>query len=996
MTVPLSVHRHGAAIAVGAAGMALAWFSGEASGLLAVLPAVYLCGGESRGILSIAISGLAVGLFFLLPRIDISPDIGIYLRFAAFLAGAIAVGLLIQDSRGREGIDRTGYETRDVVQSIPGLAWTCDADGCLTDMNASARGYLDVPDIRGFRCSHAIHPDDLERTLSLWSRSMEIGEELQVTHRVRGPDGTYRWFRSIAHPKRDLRGKIVRWYGTGIDIDNQKAAEEALRATEANLRSILDNVPGMIGTADSHGGLDYANKRYLDYFRVEMSALAGHDFIDVIHPEEREATMTAWLHAVQTGEPTDFHHRFRRYDGVYRWFHSRVEPAIDRHGKVVRCYGLFTDIDGRKSVEEALRSTERQLRQLVDALPALVWCTTPEGEPCYFNKRLIDYTGMTPDGFEGSESSPRKSLAMRALVHPDDLADQERLCSHSFQAGDSIRTRYRLRRADGVYRWVDARVDPFRDDDGRIVQWYGVCVDVDDSHKAEQALRESERQLGLLIDTIPALVWCCSPIGALSYLNKRMVDYTGMRLNSSDLLADESRPSPTMEAICHPDEIDELRRRWFHSVRTGEAYSMRYRLRRADGVYRWVDARAEPLRDSDGRIAHWYGVCVDVDERQQAEEALRGTERQLRLLIDAIPALVWCATPDGEPSYLNKRIVDFTGMELNSFEHLRGGSLGALARRAIVHPDELAELELFWSHAVQSGAALSMRHRLRRVDGVYRWVELRAEPLLNDDGDIVQWYGVCVDIEDETRMQDELRAAQAKLSRASQAAGLAELSASIAHEVNQPLAAVIANSYACQRWLSTELPNLQRARVTIERIIRDANGAADVVSRIRALFKQTVSTRDAVNLNDVIIEVCNLIGDDVAKKNIVVEVDLERNLPWTLVDRVQMQQVLVNLTRNGIDAMESNTESPKSLLIRSRRDGANEVLVEVRDRGCGVEDVERIFEPFFTTKESGMGMGLAICRSIIEAHDGQLRVTKNEPRGTTLTFTLPAYSGESQ
>jgi PAS domain S-box-containing protein len=521
-------------------------------------------------------------------------------------------------------------------------------------------------------------------------------------------------------------------------------------------------------------------------------------------------------------------------------------------------------------------------------------------------------------------------------------------------------------------------------------------IEIDEQKDTGEALRRSEQQLRLLIDTIPALVWCATPNGAPSYLNKRMVDYTGMTLNSSDALEGGSRPSLTRRAIIHPDELAELERLWFHSVRTGEPFSMRHRLRRADGVYRWVDARAEPLHDSDGHIVHWYGVDVDVDERQQAEDALRGTERQLRLLIDAIPALVWCATPDGEPSYLNKRMIDFTGMALDSFEPLQGGSLGSLARLAIVHPDELAELEQLWSHSVQTGATLSMRHRLRRVDGVYHWVDLRAEPLRNDDGDIVQWYGVCVDIEGETRMEHELRAAQAKLSRASQAASLSELSASIAHEVNQPLAAVIANSHACQRWLSTEPPNLQRARITVERITRDANGAADVVSRIRALFKPTVSTRESVNLNEVITEVRKLIGDDVTKKNINIETELEGSLPSTLVDRVQMQQVLVNLTRNGIDAMESSTEYPKSLLIRSRRNGMNEVLIEVRDRGDGIEDVERIFEPFFTTKENGMGMGLAICRSIIEAHDGQLRATKNEPRGATLAFTLPADSSESQ
>ncbi|MFG1463870.1 PAS domain-containing protein [Xanthobacter sp. DSM 24535] len=522
---------------------------------------------------------------------------------------------------------------------------------------------------------------------------------------------------------------------------------------------------------------------------------------------------------------------------------------------------------------------------------------------------------------------------------------------------------------------------------------YGPTTGSDGQKRTGEAMRSGEHRLRLLIDTIPALVWCATPDGEPSYLNKRMVDYTGRTLDASE---GGGRPSLTRQAIVHPDELAELERLWFHSIRTGEPFRMTHRLRRADGVYRWVDARAEPLHDGDGRIVHWYGVEVDVDDRQQAEEALRDSERQFRLLIDAIPVLVWCATPDGEPSYFNKRMVDFTGITLDSFRHPEGTSLGAIARRALVHPDELAELERLWFHSVQTEVTLSVRHRLRRVDGAYRWVDARAEPLRNDEGAVVQWYCVCVDIEDETRMQDALRATQHKLSRAAQAASLAELSASIAHEVNQPLAAVIANSHACQRWLSTEPPNLHRAQITAERIIRDANGAAAVVCRIRALFKQTISTRVCVDVNEVIAEVCKLIKDDVTRKKIRIETDLEEDLPLIWLDRVQIQQVLVNLARNGIDAMEASAGDAKALVIRSRRKGGSEVLVEVRDCGCGIEDAERIFEPFFTTKESGMGMGLAICRSIIEAHDGRLWATKNQPSGTTFAFTLLAYSGEPQ
>jgi PAS domain S-box-containing protein len=530
---------------------------------------------------------------------------------------------------------------------------------------------------------------------------------------------------------------------------------------------------------------------------------------------------------------------------------------------------------------------------------------------------------------------------------------------------------------------------PTRELNSRVSGWEGTTRSLDDQKTIEGSLRGRAGQPRLLIDAIPALVWCATPDGEPSFFNKRLIDFTGITLDSCAGLKGQTLGVLASRAIVHADEMAELERLWAQSVQTGGALSMRHRLRRVDGVYRWVDLRAEPLRNDDGEIIQWYGVCVDVDDRQKAEEALRRRELQLRLLIDAIPALVWCATPDGEPSYFNKRLIDFTGITLDGVEGLKGDTLGSIARRAIVHLDELAELERLWAQSVQTGGALSMRHRLRRADGVYRWVDLRAEPLRNDDGDIIEWYGVLVDIEEENRIQEALRETQDKLSRASQAASLAELSASIAHEVNQPLAAMVANSHACQRWLSAEPPNLERARVIVERIIRDANSAAEVVSKIRALFKQTAPARISLNLNEVITEVCQLIGENAARKNINIETDLDRHLPPVLVDRVQMQQVLVNLIRNGIDAMESTTDYSKSLLIRSRRDDMNAVLVEVRDRGHGVADPERIFEPFYTTKHNGMGMGLAICRSIIEAHDGRLRVTQNEPGGTTLTFTLP-------
>jgi C4-dicarboxylate-specific signal transduction histidine kinase len=252
----------------------------------------------------------------------------------------------------------------------------------------------------------------------------------------------------------------------------------------------------------------------------------------------------------------------------------------------------------------------------------------------------------------------------------------------------------------------------------------------------------------------------------------------------------------------------------------------------------------------------------------------------------------------------------------------------------------------------------------------------------------VQWYGVSIDIDDEVRAQEGLRRASYKLAQTTQAASLAELSASIAHEVNQPLAAVVANSHACQRWLTAEPPNLERAQKTVERIIRDANSAADVVSRIRALFKQSVETRTRTTLGSVIAEALNLMAEEAVRRRVRLDVDVNRDLPLVALDRVHIQQVLVNLIRNGMDAMESVAhDRVLGLRVRARGDV---VQTEISDRGPGVASPERIFEPFFTTKENGMGMGLAICRSIVESHGGRLWVEKNEPHGATFIFTLPA------
>ena len=264
-----------------------------------------------------------------------------------------------------------------------------------------------------------------------------------------------------------------------------------------------------------------------------------------------------------------------------------------------------------------------------------------------------------------------------------------------------------------------------------------------------------------------------------------------------------------------------------------------------------------------------------------------------------------------------------------------------------------------------------------------------AQAARNVEGGVARWYGLLIDIDDRKNTEEALRNSQARLSRAIQTATVGEFAAAIAHEVNQPLAAVVASGHACLRFLSAQPANIAGAIESAESIVRDGKDAGEVVRRIRALFKRTTVEKSMVNVNDVIGEVLRLLAGEIGKRGVSVNTDLWENAPLVYGDRVQLQHLILNLLLNGMDAMDSVVDRPKRLWIRSSRDGHGQIQIELRDSGVGLKDPGKIFEAFFTTKENGMGMGLAICRSIVEAHQGKLWIAPQEGPGATFCITLP-------
>jgi PAS domain S-box-containing protein len=372
----------------------------------------------------------------------------------------------------------------------------------------------------------------------------------------------------------------------------------------------------------------------------------------------------------------------------------------------------------------------------------------------------------------------------------------------------------------------------------------------------------------------------------------------------------------------------------------------------------------------------------EIAERERAEEALRRSEDRLRLVVDTLPALVWSKLPDGSADFLNQRFREYTGLSVE--EGLGWGWMNAF------HPEDRAEEE--WRAAFAAGEPFEKEARLRRADGAYRWFLLRAAPLRDERGNVVKWYGTTTDIEDRRRAEEALQEAQDKLAHVTRTQAMGELAAAIAHEVNQPLTAIVTNGSFSLRRLESGNPNLDELRAAITEIVNDGTRASAVISRIRGLLMKGAPSRTELDINDVIQDVTILLRNELTRNRVSLRTDLGQDLPRVSADRVQLQQVLINLVMNGIEAMRMVSDRPRELLIKSARhpDG---VLVQVQDSGPGIEPglAARIFEPFFTTKAEGIGMGLSISRSIIESHGGHLSFVPVS-QGALLQFTLPVIS----
>ncbi len=614
--------------------------------------------------------------------------------------------------------------------------------------------------------------------------------------------------------------------------------------------------------------------------------------------------------------------------------------------------------------QEQLSERSACLELLANLRPGLAWTLLPSRQPEFVNQSALEYTGTT-----GMTSLS----ACLALIHPDDVPHYLEQLNQVAAASQSNEVELRLRRHDGQYRWMLCRTHPMRDRHGTLLRWVSISRDIDERKHAESTLRKREEAYRRMVDFVPACIWVADTQGELVYANKVAVAALG---------------KPTEQIIgkgwldsLHPDSLPVAKRAWAASIRTKQPLDVILLFMQFDGKYRWQHLTAVPLLDETGEVMSWYMLGVEVHELIQAKEALETSQHELTKIVETLPVGVWCTSAEGRPTYINRRMRESCGATL---EQARDGQWVQY-----LHPDDRDAAAAAFMQSVQTGTSYSSTHRLHGVDGHYRWFEQRAEAFRDAHGEIKRWFGIAIDIDDRVRAEERLRETRVNLARATRVATVAELSASIAHELNQPLTSVIANAQAGRRWLAATPPNVMEAIKSVNMILRDGRAADETMQNIRDLFQRQCVRKSRTRVEDMVCEAVRLIHEDTQRKKIPIECVFTQNLPPVLADRIQIQQVLMNLICNGIEAAEHIGRVPR-LRISARPNQDGQLLIEVQDNGPGVIDPIGIFDAFVTTKAAGMGIGLAISRSIAQAHGGQLWVENPEVGGACFKLTLPA------
>ena len=783
-----------------------------------------------------------------------------------------------------------------------------------------------------------------------------------------------------------------------------------LADSEAKFRRLLDcNIVG-ISVWDLDGRVLEANEMFLSIVGYERDDLVSGrlrwtDFASSQGPDRSRQDMVAMLQGGENLPP--FEWEFIRKDG------SRV-PVITGaallEGKS-QGIGFALDLTARKRAELSLRQNEAYLAEAQRLTHTGSWAFNPgTGKVNYWSDEMFRIFGI------GVRNEPPTYDEQVRQTHPEDRARNRDAVELAIREKTGFVLDYRKVMADGTVRHLHSIGHPVLDNTGALVEFVGTVVDVTEHKRAEQRLLVQYRVTRILADattvaeaTPKILQAMCECLGWDLGAVWRIDPKAGV-LRCAELWRTSSVEAEQFEVV--------TRKSTFHKGtglpgRVWETGAPAYIPDVGhDNVFRRVDIAARQVlraaiafpilvgcevlgvigsisRDGSQPDPEMLVVLANIGSQigQFTKRTAAVDELRLRVsMLQNIPVAAWSVAPDGTPDIVNQAWFEYTGQTPEEvISHPE-------AWMATLHPEDRESASRSYWDGIRSGRGFTMEARfLRARDGAYRWHLNRAVPIRDAEANILRFVGTSTDVHDWRQAQEALRSTQTEFAHMTRVMTMGELTASIAHEVNQPLGAIVTSAAAAARWLAIKPPQMDKARRALERIANDGKRAAEVIRRIRALMKRQAPRKEWLEINETILEVIALAQYQLRRSDILVETRLGHDLPLVRCDKVQLQQVLLNLIINAIEAMNAIKERPRELAIVSTSDGPDAVSVEVRDSGTGLDPqhAPHLFEPFYTTKAEGLGIGLSISRSIVEAHGGRLSAAANAPHGTVFRVSLP-------
>ena len=904
-------------------------------------------------------------------------------------------------------------DLRNVIETIPALVVCALPDSSVAFVNRAWREYTGFTPQQPTE-SHwqsAIHPDDRARFLAEWSLALSAGKSFETEARLRSADGRHRWF-LVKKTMAVLRtGKDKPSLVTLIafeDIEERKQAEQAREETQEQWRTAFENSPIMYFIVDAAGALISVNNFGAEQMGYTVDELLGKPLLNSFFEPDRQAVADHFRECFDhPGQTLKWEARKIRKDGTVVWVREKGNAVCFRKRRVLLI--ACEDITEQRRAEEAAQRSESELRDVIKLVPAYVWTATPDGAVDFVNERWRDYSGLMMDRILG--------WSWVSVLHPDDLSKVAAAWNAAVESGQSMEAETRVRRADGEYRWWFCRNVPLRDDLGSLVKWYGTGIDIDDRKRAESLLAGEKRILEMvargesLAEILDGLCRLVEEQAAGVLASILLVDGGSLRHGAAPSL-----PRPYTEAIdgapigpaagscgtaayrgqqvivediaADPLWADYRALALSHSLRacwSTPVFSSQGKVIATFAMY-YRERRSPSARDQEviEQITHLAGVAI---ERKLTQEVLRRSETHLAEAqkLAHMGSWVW------EARTRNALYVSGEWYRVSGFDPGAGTPTWA-QRLARVHPDDCAAFQAKIERAIAEKSDYDVEFRIVPPGGPVRFIRSVGHPVLDPSGELLQFLAVEIDVTDSRQAEEErerLRQQLAHLAHLDRVSTIGELTASLAHEIKQPIGAAVTNAAACLRLLNRDQPDVAEARDAALEMARDARRAADIVDRVRSLYQKGTPRQEAVDVNQVIEEMVGMLAGEASKFSVAMRTNLAHGIPKVLADRVQLQQALMNLMLNGIEAMH---DSPGELSIESGLAEDGQVLVSVTDAGIGLPagDAVRIFNAFVTTKPHGTGLGLAITRSIIESHGGSIRAFANPGPGATFQFALPA------